>query len=191
MLVLLLPMVAKADFIKVAEYTILGETYEITADTPNKKGKYTIFLYIKSKIDGKSLLEISSKNINDIHDALVEAKKKYIEWDSLARANKVESFSREMDIKMNSFVLSWYYGTRWWSVTYHYKKPTFIYDKESNHSFLSYIFNVPAEDNRFIKSDASIGFYCPNDMDDLINVLDYQKLLESARKAHEKDNLFK
>lgn len=195
-LAILLPTIARAgDFIKIAEYSNGGETYDITADAPNKKGKFTIFLYVRSHTSGGCCLEIDSKNIDKFHDALLKVKEKYVEWDSIAKENRVESFKKTIDIQTPEMWVSWYYGDKWWDSNYKYWfKPYFSYLEskkgEEEMDFVYYEFKVPS-DNRFIESDAVLIFVSPDEIDNLANVLNYEKLLESARKVHSKADLFK
>lgn len=195
-LAILLPTIARAgDFIKIAEYSNGGKTYDITADAPNKKGKFTIFLYVQSNTSGGCCLEIDSKNIDKFHDALLKVKEKYVEWSSIAKENKVESFKKTIDIQTPGMWVSWYYGDKWWDSDYEKVfKPYFSYLKSENGdpgmAYVYYEFKVPS-DNRFIVSDANLMFITPDQIDKLANVLNYEKLLESARKVHSKADLFK
>lgn len=173
----------------VGSYTSSSFNKEFDIDlTLIKKNRFAVDIHIASdRVDGVTFIRIEDKNIKEFVTKLEETKKIYSEWRAIAEDNEVEELSKAMDIKFPKTDIFWL-GTKWFYAEGQRLRPYFLISKEKYSVF--FCEKIAAKTNEFIKETIYWVFNDVDEIDEIINYLDYDKLQVMANEKREKGNLF-
>lgn len=176
---------------KVAKYnnSFWNENYDIEVTTKNSNELKDLYVGVHSKSNRSACISFSAKNLEKFVTALRQMKEKYVEWSKVANDNNVKEMDKEYGIKFPKVDVCWY-GSKWWYAFGINLKFTFRVTKAGECLTICSP-KVTASNNQFIDETVYLTFANEDDFDQLINVLDADKLLSGSQAKDNQQNLFK
>lgn len=162
------------------EYNIEATTY---------KNDLTVYIQVMGEHeDDKVLVRIDgAENIQNFIDALNVCKTKHIEWSEVAKNNNITDFRKTINVKFPNVEL-WWLGSKWFSShKQNYIKPDFVV--RENTSFIVISGKANHWDNKYIDTRYYM-FLTPNDIDELVKVLNVDTINSILNQEKETDTLF-
>jgi len=174
----------------VGNYTLgyFNKTYEIEAGKP-KNGKFAIYIQVSAERDyTRAMVGISSDDLEDLKQSLIQMKEKYEEWTKVAKENNVTEMTKSMDIKFPSATICW--NASKWFFSFGCKlQPQFLILKGKH--VVSIVKKVTASSNDYIDETIYWVFSDPKEIDALISQLDFETIKSKLETIENDSELFK
>lgn len=172
----------------VATYTMSGTKRNIEAGIDNK-GALNVFIQVVGEHSEYVMIRVTGEeDIKRFRTQLSYCKNKFIEWEQVAKSNKVLDFKKEIDATFPN-VEVWWVGLEWYSShKNNFIKPLFLVNN-GDASFGAYG-AVKHWNNEFINQTFYILFETANEVQTLINALDIIKIKDVLKRDMETDALF-
>ena len=132
------------------------------------------------------------KDIDNFRQSLAEVKKKYEEWCNVAKANKVTSMDKDMDIKFKSGDFAWMFGSNWYFNFFATPKPRFLITSDGE--YLCLLFSgkeFESSSNEYITEKAYWVFSSLSEIEELENAISLETLQKFKESEKSKDDLFR
>ena len=161
----------------VATYTLSGTRRNVEAGI-GSNGALNVFIQV-----------VGEENIKRFRSQLAYCKEKFIEWEQVAKRNKVYDFKKEIDARFPN-VEVWWVGLEWYSShKQNFIKPLFLVN-DGDASFGTYGTAVHWA-NDFIFQEFYILFETASEIQSLIDALNISKIKASLNRDMETDALFR
>jgi hypothetical protein len=156
----------------------------------SKNGK-TVYIEIEEDV----AIAVKINKLKSFVQTLEQMKEKYIEWMKTAEENDVTDFTKEMDIAfaVDDVVWTSTNSTKVW----HAGRPCTLFvtfwvsEILKDVSYSVFVYNtVTASENRYINKHIFWRFYNPEQIDDLLLLLDVEKMRLKLEEEKNKENLF-
>ena len=172
----------------VATYTLSGTKRNIEAGIDNN-GALNVFIQVVGEYNEYVLVRVTGeKDINIFRTQLAYCKNKFIEWEQVAKINKVTDFKKEIDARFPDVEL-WWIGLEWCSsYKQNFIKPLFLVN-DGDASFGAYG-AATHWNNEFITQSFYILFETAYEIQTLINALDITKIKSVLNREAQTDALF-
>ena len=155
----------------------------------DSKGVLSVFFNVEgNSVNDEVDVNISGENISFFITSLQNAKQKYLEWISVAKANNVTKMSKDMDVSFPRVTIAWY-GAKWWFAFRHKLQPRFMITESGK--YLCVISDtVTASSNEYIDQKYYLVFQNEEDFDSLINAINPTVILEKLNNKQNVEDLF-
>ena len=172
----------------VATYTMSGTKRNVEAGIDDK-GALNVFIQVVGEYSEYVMIRVSGEaDIRKFITQLTYCKNKFIEWEQVAKSNKITDFKKEIDATFPN-VEVWWVGLEWYSS---YKmnliKPLFLIN--NGDASFGTTGAVTHWNNEFITQTFFILFETANEIQSLINALDITKIKNALNRDMETDALF-
>jgi len=175
--------------------TYIGKTYDIQISfTDNNKFTFYVDALSLDNFVDKGGFMISNQQLKEFLTNLNQAKEKYQEWVKTAKANDVESLSKEIDIKVQKISGYFLYGGDWHFDFY--VKPTYKFIILKSKGTIKYLLMVStgklqASNNEFMDCKSFVlVFSSLDEINHFVNLFSAKKINEYKNKP-KKEDLFK
>lgn len=179
---------------KIATYNsaFLGKDFEIQASKPNAKGEFDYYIDCLSvdKTSSKAALMLKNKEVMEFIDFLTSIKETFAKWKQTAIENKVTTLDKQIEYKKLNYRAAFLYG-KW---NFDYSVNISARFRIVNDKYLLIIDSDELQSgiNQFIKSDGfRFVFTSTQEIDELINGLDIEKVYGFYADKNNKEDLFK
>jgi hypothetical protein len=175
--------------------TYIGKTYDIQISF-KKNGKFTFYVDALSldKFIKTGGFEISNQQLKGFLENLEYAKQKYVEWIKIAKANNVESLSKEISIQAQKIDGYFLYGNDWhfdFYVTPTYKFIILKEKRKVNYLLMVSTGELKASNNEFMDCDGFVlVFSSLHEINHFENLFSEKKIKQFKNKP-KKEDLFK
>lgn len=173
----------------VATYTLSGTRRNVEAGIDNK-GALNVFIQVVGEDSDYVMIRVAGESdINKFRSQLAFCKNKFIEWEQVAKSNKISDFKKEINATFPN-VEVWWVGLEWYSSDKkNFIKPLFLVNN-GDASFGAYG-AVTHWNNEFITQSFYILFETANEIQSLIDALNISKIKASLNQDMETDALFR
>ena len=173
----------------VATYTMSGTKRNVEAGI-DSEGALNVFIQVVGEYSEYVMIRVSGEeDIKTFITQLTYCKNKFIEWEQVAKSNKISDFKKEIDATF-PHVEVWWVGLEWYSS---YKmnliKPLFLVN-DGDASFGT-TGAVTHWNNEFITQTFYMLFETANEIQSLIDALNISKIKASLNRDMETDALFR
>jgi hypothetical protein len=173
----------------VATYTLSGTKRNIEAGIDDN-GALNVFIQVVGENSDYVMIRVAGEqDIIKFRNQLTYCKNKFIEWEQVAKSNKISNFKKPMDATFPNVEI-WWVGLEWYSS---YKKnlikPLFLVN-DGDASFGA-TGAVTHWSNEFINQTFYILFETANEIQSLINALDITKIKYVLNQEAQTNALFK
>lgn len=173
----------------VATYTLFGTKRNVEAGV-DEKGALNVFIQVVGESSDYVMIRVRGEaNISKFRSQLSYCKKKFIEWEQVAKRNNISEFKKNMDITFPK-VEVWWVGLEWYSsYDKNFIKPFFVI-KNGDAAFGA---NGVATHwaNEFIDQEFYMLFETAYEAQTLIDALDIAKIKQVLNQEKEKYDLFR
>ena len=172
----------------VATYTLSGTRRNVEAGI-DSNGALNVFIQVVGEDSDYVMIRVEGEeNIKRFRSQLAYCKEKFIEWEQVAKRNKVYDFKKEIDARFPN-VEVWWVGLEWYSSNKkNFIKPLFLVN-DGDASFGTYG-AATHWNNEFIFQSFYILFETANEIQSLIDALNISKIKASLNRDMETDALF-
>ena len=173
----------------VGTFTMSGTRRNIEAGI-DSKGGLNVFIQVVGEDSDYVMIRITGEeDIKRFRSRLAYCKEKFIEWEQVAKRNKVYDFKKEIDATFPSVEI-WWVGLEWYSsYQKNFIKPLFLVN-DGDASFGAYG-AAKHWKNDFITQSFYILFETASEIQSLIDALNIQKIKSSLDRDMETDALFR
>ena len=179
---------------KIATYNsaYLSKNFEIQAGKPNEKGDFDYYIDCVSSDSSirKASLMLKNKEVPEFVEFLSSIKDTFLKWKQTAIENKVTELDKKIEYKNLNYRGAFLYGK--WNFDYSVYLSTRF--RIINDKYLLIIDSdaLQSSSNQFIKSDGlRFVFNSVQEIDELINGLDIEKVKTFYADKNGKEDLFK
>jgi hypothetical protein len=179
---------------KIATYNsaYLSKNFEIQAGKPNEKGDFDYYIDCFSSDSSSSKTSLMLKNTQapEFVEFLSSIKETFSKWKQTAIENKVTELDKKIEYKKLNYSGAFLYG-KW---NFDYSVNISARFRIINDKYLLIIDSdaLQSSSNQFIKSDGfRFVFNSAQEIDELINGLDIEKVKEFYADKNGKEDLFK
>lgn len=174
----------------VGSYNLSFFDKDFVVKTSSLKGKkYSIFFEVKGEQSSDVSINIDNKDLNKFKKSLINIRDKYQEWSNTATENNVTSMNKLMDIKMPLVSTMWHTPSKIYFSVRNDLNPVFSVQENGNHVVII-AKKVASSMNRYISETFYWVFSSTSEIDELLSLLDENKLKETAKGVSELNNLF-
>jgi hypothetical protein len=172
----------------VATYTMSGTRRNIEAGI-DSKGALNVFIQVVGEHSEYVMIRVTGEeDIKRFRTQLAYCKKKFVEWEQVAKSNKVSDFKKEIDATFPN-VEVWWVGLEWYSShKNNFIKPLFLVNS-GDAAFGAYG-AAKHWNNEFITQTFYILFETAHEIQSLIDALDITKIKYVLNRDAETDALF-
>ena len=172
----------------VATYTLSGMRRNVEAGI-DSKGALNVFIQVVGEHSEYVMIRVTGEeDIKRFRTQLSYCQNKFIEWEQVAKSNKVLDFKKEIDATFPN-VEVWWVGLEWYSsYKKNFIKPVFLVN-DGDASFGA-TGAATHWNNEFINQTFYILFETANEVQTLINALDITKIKDVLKRDMETDALF-
>lgn len=172
----------------VATYTMSGTKRNVEAGIDDK-GALNVFIQVVGEYSEYVMIRVSGEaDIRKFITQLTYCKNKFIEWEQVAKSNKISDFKKEIDATF-PYVEVWWVGLEWYSShKMNLIKPLFLVN--NGDASFGTTGAVTHRSNEFITQTFFILFETANEIQSLINALDITKIKNALKQDIETDALF-
>lgn len=173
----------------VGTFTMSGTTRNIEAGIGDN-GALNVFIQVVGEDSDYVMIRVAGEaNISKFKTQLAYCKKKFIEWEQVAKSNKVSDFKKSMDVTFPNVEI-WWVGLEWYSsYEKNFIKPLFLVNN-GDASFGTYG-TATHRKNEFITKAFYVLFETANEIQSLIDALNISKIKSSLNQDIQTDALFK
>ena len=143
------------------------------------------------KTSKKASLKIQEKLVPNFIGLLEKAKEKYIEWTKVAKENKIDKLTKDVEYKSDKYTGAFMYGK--WKFDYNVKlKARYLILDDKYLIIIENTYALQSSSNQYIDSKGfAIVLESEKDFDDLISKINIEKAKEKLLKKEKKEDLFK
>ena len=172
----------------VATFTMSGTKRNIEAGIDNK-GALNVFIQVVGEYSEYVMIRVTGEeDIRKFCTQLAYCKKKFIEWEQVAKSNNVSDFKKEIDATFPN-VEVWWVGLEWYSsFKENFIKPYFVVN-EGDAAFGT-MGTATHWANEFIDQEFYILFETASEIQSLIDALDITKIKDELEEDIATDALF-
>lgn len=172
----------------VATYTMSGTKRNIEAGIDNK-GALNVFIQVVGEYSEYVMIRVTGEeDIRKFRTQLAYCKKKFIEWEDVAKSNNIFDFKKEIDATFPN-VEVWWVGLEWYSsFKKNFIKPYFIVN-EGDAAFGT-MGTATHWSNDFIDQEFYILFETASEIQSLIDALDIEEIKDELEEDIATDALF-
>ena len=160
---------------------------------PIENGKFRIYIGVEAKNSTEAEISIENQSLRKLLDALEAMKSKFPEWSKVATDNNVTKITKPMDIKFPYVRAHWKsYG---WFSSFVYDKwnPEFHIMEDGTHVVR---LNEPVRDpytykDRDVHETIYWVFSSTEEIDEVLKLIDEQRIAEIVKEEQDKSALFK
>ena len=134
-------------------------------------------------------LIVKGKDLDAFKNALIQIRDKYVEWEKVAKENNVTDMRKEFGISLPSIGVGWY-GTKWWFAFSQKFTPDFMVFEDGRCAMVMYK-KVTASSNQYTDQEGYFVIQSKAEFDELIELLDIQKMRSIFTKKEQNEDLFK
>ena len=173
----------------VATYTLSGTKRNIEAGIDDD-GSLNVFIQVVGEDSDYVMIRVAGEaDIKRFRSQLEYCKQKFIEWEQVAKKNKVSDFKKQIDATFPNVEI-WWVGLEWYSsFRKNFIKPLFLVN-DGDASFGTYG-AAKHWQNDFITQSFYVLFETAYEIQTLIDALDITKIKYSLNKDIETDALFR
>ena len=173
----------------VATYTLSGTRRNVEAGI-GSNGALNVFIQVVGEDSDYVMIRVEGEeNIKRFRSQLAYCKEKFIEWEQVAKSNRVSDFKKGIDAIFPD-VEVWWVGLEWYSSDKkNFIKPLFLVNN-GDASFGAYG-AVKHWNNEFIFQSFYILFETASEIQSLIDALNISKIKASLNRDMETDALFR
>jgi|GEM_PF-6493809 len=172
---------------KFGEYAIILEEGRLASgpyDLKISREKQLLYVFMRpikegsiKEGEGGIELSIKKKQHQAFISALINAKQKFVEWDSVAKKNNVnEEVRKEMNFRLSGIKAFFKYGSSWrfqkWIDLVFY----FLYTKEQKPILYVRTTTLTADDNQYMKHDGFVLYF-----DDISKIDEFADMLTDSK----------
>ena len=136
----------------------------------------------------RSYLVINGKDLAIFKSWLIKARDKFVTWKKIAAVNDVANVKLDMSIYLPKMTVSWK-GKEWWSASVPYT-PVYFVVNDMGFCFMHFSAHVISKTNELIEHDVVFELCRKSEFDELIELLDINKMREIYRQRHIERNIF-
>lgn len=174
---------------KVGEFynSCFKKNYDIEAVEKNGKLQ-KVYIEVEAESAKRACIVVSAEDIELFKHSLGSVRDKYVEWSKVAADNNVTKMIKEFKIVFPRVSVAWL-GSKWW----------FAFDRTVNMKFAifddgktvaTWMPTVTASSNEYIDETIYFGFTDAADFNNLIELLDQDKILSKLMKTRTNEDLF-
>ena len=171
---------------------VVGHYHQGSTEYIVQAGTYKNDLVVFIQVDGKYKSDKvficidGAENIQNFIDALNVCKTKYIEWSEVAKSNNITDFRKPINVKFPDVQIGWF-GNKWYLSRKQNFNPEFVVGENINFVVISGKANH--WDNKYIDTKYYM-FLTPNDIDELVKVLNVDNIYSILSQETKTDALF-
>ena len=171
---------------------VVGHYHQGSTEYIVQAGTYKNDLVVFIQVDGKYKSDKvficidGAENIQNFIDALNVCKTKYIEWSEVAKSNNITDFRKPINVKFPDVEITWF-GNKWYLSRKQNFNPEFVVGENINFVVISGKANH--WDNKYIDTKYYM-FLTPNDIDELVKVLNVDNIYSILSQETKTDALF-
>ena len=172
----------------VATFTMSGTKRNIEAGIDNK-GALNVFIQVVGEYSEYVMIRVTGEeDIRKFRTQLAYCKKKFIEWEDVAKSNNISDFKKEIDATFPN-VEVWWVGLEWYSsFKKNFIKPYFVVS-EGDAAFGT-MGTATHWSNDFIDQEFYILFETASEIQSLIDALDIEEIKDELEEDIATDALF-
>jgi hypothetical protein len=172
----------------VATFTMSGTKRNIEAGIDNK-GALNVFIQVVGEYSEYVMIRVTGEeDIRKFRTQLAYCKKKFIEWEDVAKSNNISDFKKEIDATFPN-VEVWWVGLEWYSsFKKNFIKPYFVVN-EGDAAFGT-MGTATHWSNDFIDQEFYILFETASEIQSLIDALDIEEIKDELEEDIATDALF-
>lgn len=179
---------------KIAIYNsaFLGKDFEIQASKPNAKGEFDYYIDCLSadKTSSKAVLMLKNKEVTEFIDFLTSIKETFAKWKQTAIDNKVTTLDKQIEYRKLNYRAAFLYGK--WNFDYSVNISARFRIVNDKYLLIIDSDELQSGTNQFIKSDGfRFVFTTTQEVDELINGLNLEKVYTFYADKNNKEDLFK
>jgi hypothetical protein len=179
---------------KIANYNsaFLSTNFEIQADKPNEKGDFDYYIdcFSSDSSSRKASLLLKNKEVPEFVEFLTSIKNTFLKWKQTATENKVTELDKKIEYKKLNYRSAFLYGK--WNFDYSVNLSARFKIINDKHLLIIDSDALQSSSNQFIKSDGfRLVFNSAQEIDELINGLDIEKVKAFYADKNGKEDLFK
>ena len=173
----------------VGTFTMSGATRNIEAGI-GSNGALNVFIQVVGEYSEYVMIRVEGEeDIRRFRTQLIHCKNKFIEWEQVAKSNKVYNIKKGIDVTFPN-VEVWWVGLEWYSsYKNNFIKPIFLVN-DGDASFGTYG-TATHWKNEFITQAFYVLFETANEIQSLIDALNISKIKSSLNQDIQTDALFK
>lgn len=154
-----------------------------------ENGSYDIYFEVKAVRSKYMRILIGSGDLDVFKSALIETRDKYVEWNEVAETNNVQSVDKPMGIDMPKVTVFWDNPS-----SSHYNinqelHPIFSVQEDGT-CLMAIVNEVTSSTNKYIKETFYWFFSSVKEIDDLLALLEEDKLIKAAGREQNLQELF-
>ena len=134
-------------------------------------------------------LILKEKNLEDFKNALIQIRDKFVEWEKVAKENNVTDMRKSFEISFPRLDVGWY-GSKWWFAFDQRFTPTFRVFDDGTCAMVVYK-KVTSSSNQYIDQEVVFVLSSKAEFNELIDLLDVQKMRAIFTKKVQNEDLFK
>ena len=172
----------------VATYTLSGTRRNVEAGI-DSKGALNVFIQVVGEDSDYVMIRVAGESdINKFRSQLAFCKNKFIEWEQVAKSNKISDFKKEINATFPN-VEVWWVGLEWYSShKNNYIKPLFLVN--NGDASCGTMGQATHWANEFIDQEFYILFETANEIQSLIDALDITKIKYALNQESQTNSLF-
>ena len=172
----------------VATFTMSGTKRNIEAGIDNK-GALNVFIQVVGEYSEYVMIRVTGEeDIRKFRTQLAYCKKKFIEWEDVAKSNNISDFKKEIDATFPN-VEVWWVGLEWYSsFKKNFIKPYFVVNKGD--AAFGTMGTATHWSNDFIDQEFYILFETASEIQSLIDALDIEEIKDELEENIATDALF-
>jgi hypothetical protein len=172
----------------VATYTMSGTKRNIEAGI-DSRGALNVFIQVVGESSEYVMIQVAGESdIKKFRSQLEYCKNKFIEWEQVAKNNKVSDIKKEIDATFPNVEI-WWVGLEWYSSNkMNFIKPLFLVD--NGDAAFGATGAATHWNNEFITQSFYILFETANEIQSLINALDITKIKSVLDREAQTSALF-
>ena len=173
----------------VATYTLSGTRRNVEAGI-DSKGALNVFIQVVGEDSDYVMIRVAGESdINKFRSQLAFCKNKFIEWEQVAKSNKISDFKKEINATFPN-VEVWWVGLEWYSSNKgNLIKPLFVVN--NGDAAFGATGGVTHWSNEFIGQVFYMLFETANEIQSLIDALDIKQIKNNLKQEAETNALFR
>ncbi|PXV61980.1 hypothetical protein CLV62_12323 [Dysgonomonas alginatilytica] len=164
-----------------------NKVYDIEAGEI-KNGKFSVYIQVPAKSDNRTMVLIESDQIKEFNSILLQMKDKFVEWSKVAKDNNVTELSKSMDLRLPKTTICWQ-GSKWFFSFGQKLQPSFMILESGKH-VVTLVQKVTSSSNQYIDETIYWVFADPQEIDELIAQLDFDKIKSKLEEDKNSSDLF-
>ena len=166
-----------------------GESSKKVECTDPNKSDFSVYIGAVGEYPSDNInFIVKKKELDAFISSLTQIRDKFVEWEKVAKENKVTDVVREFDIPLPKLDVAWY-GAQWLLEWYQKFIPKFFVFKDGSCAFV-FIKTVTASSNQYIDKKVYFVLSSKEEFNELLSLLDIQKMKDVFSTKESKEDLF-